>query len=203
MGNHPIFESDFDCLTGYWKINVPILNMNRACKILTVVEQTLLVLPKRRIQFRSLDKDELSRYSLTESSSIRANAEEVNLVLDASETSSIVTFINDNIEFVKICERKLDYISFLMLLIQIDHKRPETDKTDHILERLFDAFDENLDGKISAKELQAWLLRKGKPLTLAQSFQIIDAIDIDHDQMIDFRELLLILSKKMVSILQE
>lgn len=78
----------------------------------------------------------------------------------------------------------------------------EADEEKYALQAAFDVFDANKDGFISAEDLRRVMCSLGDEHTsLAECSQMIDSVDNDGNQLVDFREFQVLMSGGGASIL--
>ncbi|XP_004293230.1 PREDICTED: probable calcium-binding protein CML41 [Fragaria vesca subsp. vesca] len=60
--------------------------------------------------------------------------------------------------------------------------------SDEKLAKVFDHFDTNKDGKISADELQAYFMSIGEPMSINEAQTVIKELDNDGDNLLEFED---------------
>merc|ERR1711931_34187 len=178
MGTHPIFESDFDCLTGMSGYRKTAANKKTQKKNELTEEQKAEI----REAFDLFDTDGTGTINIKELKvALRAlgfepKKEELKILIqevDADTNGSI-----DFNDFLKIMSQKMN----------------ERDPKDEIL-KAFKLFDDDQTGKISFKNLKAIAKQLGENLTDEELQEMIDEADMDGDGEVNESEFLRMMKK--------
>ncbi|XP_050363609.1 probable calcium-binding protein CML41 [Argentina anserina] len=70
---------------------------------------------------------------------------------------------------------------------------------DEELVRVFDHFDTNKDGKISANELQAYFLSIGEPMSIGEAQSVIKELDNDGDDLLEFDDFVKLMRREDIN----
>merc|ERR1712076_216572 len=197
MGTHPIFESDFDCLTERPKSS----GMNK--RILQSVG-TSACHQSRPVSYRFNEKflyDSIPVQHFDENEAkIAFNILKTN---GAMPTSSLVDLFGRKADLMEHsierfvedrCGKKteLNFEDFYSLV------QNKEDAELVSISDVFTVFDVDGNEEISIDEIREWMMRHGKLMSLTQIQEGIESSDKNHDGVIDKREFIQIVTKKII-----
>merc|ERR1712242_504051 len=189
MGTHPIFESDFDCLTEKTKMLRKLLPRLWAPQIRSINgEQTL----NSVIQKQLSEKDAKELFSLIDQNQdgilqARELYQALSHNIEGLE-SLILTLLDD----VVIDSEKMTFPDFLIFVSRR--------KSGNGVLKLFDEYDKDGSHRLDKYEVQYWHENHGKYITIRQAQKIIDQMDFNGDGMIEYDDFLATILARVLTI---
>merc|ERR1711970_244697 len=186
MGTHPIFESDFDCLTDMLRkllprLWAPQIRLINGEKTLNSVIQNKLSERDAKELFTLIDQNEdgiLQACELYEALSHN---------IEGLETL-ILTLLDD----VVIDTENMTFPDFLIFVSRR--------KAGNGVLKLFDEYDKDGSHQLDKYEVQYWLENHGKYITIRQAQKIIEQMDFNGDGFIEYNDFLATILARLLTI---
>merc|ERR1712212_363575 len=169
MGTHPIFESDFDCLTdcksmsAYRRANATKKNSSTHKKELTEEQKAEI-----REAFDLFDSDGAGTINIKE---LKVALRALGFEPKKEELKALIQEVDAD------ANGAIDFNDFMKIMSQKMHEREPKDE----IMKAFKLFDDDQTGKVSFKNLKSIAKQLGENLTDEELQEMIDEADMDGD----------------------